>query len=277
MLALLLTFFANANSQTVGNTGWTMLETTWNINAFAGFYPVPLTESEAKNKKWVPMMKCGDSTSPGNLYSDAGDLSAMPFYNADGQISGLILGMLNPGASSETSSQPFVQYHLKNGTKFWGIQANFRNPSTTCESGKGGNEKIGDRLWFAQRSQSSFYKAPLNQSKEALESNGWVYGACFWQMGYHWWRYITVNENCNDMYPIFLLYNNNKLNAWGIAMAHEDRPKLTSFRWEHPGGSELNNFFQPGTIPACLPKQGTLSTMHIFMTNPAYDLCPIIE
>ena len=99
---------------------------TWNLDAFDGFYSVPITEANAIKDKWVPMMNCSTSGSPGRVYSDAGDLSSMPFYNVDGYIAGIILGMLDPGASSETYDMPFVKYKLPNGTVFWGIEANFR-------------------------------------------------------------------------------------------------------------------------------------------------------
>ena len=91
-------------------------------------------------------------------------------------------------------------------------------------------------------------------------------------MGTHYWRDMTVDMDCDDTYPIFLLYNGGALDAWGIALAHSDRPYLSSYRWEHPGGSELNYFFQSGEIPTCLPDAGTLSTQHIFLTNPAWNV-----
>ena len=92
-------------------------------------------------------------------------------------------------------------------------------------------------------------------------------------MGKHYWRWISSDMNCNNTYPIFILYTRSKLNAWGIAMAHSDRPYLTSDRWEHPGGTELEYFFQSDTFPQCLLDAGTLSTQHIYMTNPIWDNC----
>ena len=112
----------------------------------------------------------------------------------------------------------------------------------------------------------------MRQNDTALNATMWEKGACFWQMGYHYWRYMSIDMDCNDTYPIFLLYNGGKLNAWGIALAHHDRPYLSSYRWEHPGGSELDYFFQSGQIPTCLPNDGTLSTQHIFLTNAAYNV-----
>mmetsp|Transcript_36082 Transcript_36082/g.57965 ORF Transcript_36082/g.57965 Transcript_36082/m.57965 type:complete len:279 (-) Transcript_36082:97-933(-) len=275
-LIVVATILGVAYSQTVGNTGWNMLETTWNLNVFDGFYPVPLTVSAAQSKGWQRLLKCGDTGSPGNVYTLGGDLSSMPIYNADGNIAGIILGMVNPGASEETSASPFVEYTMENGTTFWGVQGTFRDPSTICTAGTSGNVQVGDRLWFPNgNGRGKTYAVPLTRNESALAADGWVLGACFPQMGYHYWRYMTVNMNCNDTYAIFLLYNGGKLNAWGIALGHDDRPTLTSYRWEHPSGSEIQYFFAPNGMPACLPKQGVLTTQHIFMTNPAFDNCPL--
>eukprot|EP00486_Rosalina_sp_Unknown_P007078 CAMPEP_0201571022 /NCGR_PEP_ID=MMETSP0190_2-20130828/13592_1 /ASSEMBLY_ACC=CAM_ASM_000263 /TAXON_ID=37353 /ORGANISM="Rosalina sp." /LENGTH=283 /DNA_ID=CAMNT_0047995249 /DNA_START=20 /DNA_END=871 /DNA_ORIENTATION=+ len=278
--AALFALFSIAYSQTSGETGWDLVETTWNINVFAGFYPIELTVDAAKKKNWQQLLTCSDSGSPGNVYTLGGDLSSMPIYNADGYISGMILGMLDPGASSETINKinPYTQYTMSNGTKFWGVEAYFRDPDTICKSGQTKNGDVGDRLWFNNGDGSgNYYKAPLTQNASVLNSTGWELGACFWQMGYHYWRYMSIDMDCDQTYPIFLLYNGGKLNAWGIALAHSDRPDLTSYRWEHPAGSELDYFFQSGEIPKCLPNQGTLSTQHIFLTNPAYDLCPLFS
>lgn len=148
-----------------------------------------------------------------------------------------------------------------------------RDPDQICTKGAAKNGEVGDRLWFNNGDgEGIYYKAPLTQNNTILNETGWSQGACFWQMGTHYWRYISLDMNCNNVYAIFLLYNGGKLNAWGIALAHDDRPYLTSYRWEHPSGDELDYFFQKGQIPKCLPNQGVLSTQHIFLTNPAYDV-----
>jgi len=213
-------------------------------------------------------MSCENETSPGNVYWLGNDLSSMPFYTNSGLLAGIILGMTNPGASSEYA--PFNKYILPNGTVFWGVEANFRDPQMICTNNNS-NDKVGDRLWF--KDEDYYYEAPITENATILNNDGWSKGACFVGMGDHWWRYANASTPCDDTYPIFLLYNSGKLNAWGIAMAHSDRPYLTSYRWEHPGGSELKWFFEPGQMPTCLPNQGTLSSQHVYMTNPLFDSC----
>eukprot|EP01084_Bolivina_argentea_P279925 478637_1 len=260
---------------------WDSLKTTWNINPFAGFYKVPLTDQDAKSQGWEKLMSCNDDTSPGYVWWKDGDLSSMPIYNAHGYISGIVLGMNDPGESAK-NREPFTQYTMPNGTIFYGVQGNFRDTEQICDVtnpvsngwAKGGS--MGDRLTIVNGdAPGKDLDAPLLEDQSALSALGFRRGACFWAMGAHYWRYDTVDQDCNTMYPVFLLYTKGKLNAWGIALAHDDRPNLKSKRWEHPGGKVLYGFFAKDQTPKCLPNQGTLSTQHVFMTNPAKNTCPL--
>ena len=140
-LSILLSFNCKCLSQT-GDTGWDSLYST-----FGSFYSVPITQSSAESDKWDMILDCDDKSSPGIVYSENGDISTMPFYNNNGYIAGIILGMLDPGASSETLNYPFKTYQFKNGTIFWGIEAHFRDPDTTCQNNNNVNSNgtIGDR------------------------------------------------------------------------------------------------------------------------------------
>ena len=116
---------------------------------------------------------------------------------------------------------PYVNYVTNNvdniTNNFWGIEANFRDPETICTAGSTLDIAYGDRLWFANGSHTQYSKVPLNQSTEYLNAEGWAMGACKdgpFKMGTHWWRYLSVDGNCNASYPIFVLYDNGVLHAW---------------------------------------------------------------
>ena len=98
-------------------------------------------------------------------------------------------------------------------------------------------------------------------------------GKCFIFMGQHYWRYISPDMDCDDFYPIFLLYTRGKLNAWGAALGHSDTPYLTSKRWEHPQGEEIHYFFQDDDFPECVLDATNLSTQHIYMSNWFWNNC----
>ena len=131
-LATLILFFANVARSA---TSWTTLErygvkywiqffffckkilfdidSTWSVTPFTGFYEVPLTLSAAKSKGWESLLTCGDSGTHGNVYWLKSDLSTMPMYNGAGNLAGVILGMTNPGTSSQ--KYPFNKYTAPDG------------------------------------------------------------------------------------------------------------------------------------------------------------------
>ncbi|KAK3747635.1 hypothetical protein QZH41_011726, partial [Actinostola sp. cb2023] len=57
-------------------------------------------------------------------------------------------------------------------------------------------------------------------------ANGQVAGI---QMG-HYWYDISKNMNCKDFYPVFIMYNRNRLEGFGW----NTNGDLKSPRYEHP-------------------------------------------
>lgn len=187
MLSLLLVFssvFVIGKFQYCGGCSdspaksWDQLRSTFSINIFKGYYSIPNTLADANSKKsWKQVLSCSDADSPGIVFAENGDISTMPFYNVDGTISGIIIGMITPGLSSMKA--PFKRYTLQNGTIFWGIEAHFRNPEATCTSDMLNTQnKIGDRLWFRNGTQKdSFVKIPLiDNNSTQMNKNGWNHG-----------------------------------------------------------------------------------------------------
>ena len=81
-----------------------------------------------------------------------------------------------------------------------------------------------------------------------------------------------MSTYCEKNYPLFLLYDNQKLHGWGVAALNEDRPTTevlmnASKRWEYPPKSLLSNFF-PDDYPPCAEEQpGPFISMHVYMTS----------
>ena len=57
----------------------------------------------------------------------------------------------------------------------------------------------------------------------------------FIQIGVHYWYNSRKDMSCDEFYPVFLLYNGGKLNAFGWAF----NAALTSNRVEHPPKSSI--------------------------------------
>jgi hypothetical protein len=91
-------------------------------------------------------------------------------------------------------------------------------------------------------------------------------------MGLHYWVNITANTPCDELFPIFLLFNKGVLTGFGSTwIVGEPQP---SPRFEHPGSSVISYFFQPETLPKCLVNPSlNISTEHMFFTTPYFDFC----
>ncbi|VDI73205.1 Hypothetical predicted protein [Mytilus galloprovincialis] len=111
-----------------------------------------------------------------------------------------------------------------------------------------------------------FIKIPHLQS--GITTTKWTKGKCFPTMGLHYWYNIRKDMSCDEFYPMFLLYNDGKLNAFGWAFNGDFNSSIL----EHPPIAALSAFIDP--VPDCLLNAETLSTMHIYLTNnPALNKC----
>ena len=130
---------------------------------------------------------------------------------------------------------------------------------------------FGDRLWFTSGKHGVYTKVPLTEEYCELYDMGYDQGGCqdeIYLMGSHYWRYIDVNGDCNDGYPIFLMYDNHTLHGWGVTMINYDRPYPTSSRWDEVIGAYIGGFFLPDELPTCLAEQEIpLNVMHVYMTS----------
>lgn len=57
----------------------------------------------------------------------------------------------------------------------------------------------------------------------------------FHSAGQHYWYDISQNMNCDDFYPVFIMYNGKRLNSFGWNTYGD----LKSKRYEHPSASVL--------------------------------------
>ena len=87
--------------------------------SFPYFYPTPLSESEAINANYTLLMDCSDSGSPGNVYIYENDIAMMPFYNLYGEISGVMIGMDDPGKSVQKA--PWAPITTSENQTFWAL------------------------------------------------------------------------------------------------------------------------------------------------------------
>ncbi|KAK3747637.1 hypothetical protein QZH41_011728, partial [Actinostola sp. cb2023] len=112
------------------------------------------------------------------------------------------------------------------------ITAYFTDPSTICSSTVQ-RSAYGDRLLILDGATSKTINIPFKE--EDLAGTKWVSGRCFPLMGQHYWYDISNGMDCQDFYPVFIMYNGNRLNAFGWNTYGD----LKSSRYEHPTPSVL--------------------------------------
>ncbi|WAR22632.1 hypothetical protein MAR_016606, partial [Mya arenaria] len=93
---------------------------------------------------------------------------------------------------------------------------------------------------------------------EQARSSEWTEGNCFNAMGTHFWYRTSVDMDCDDFFPMFLLYNGGVLDGFGWAYAINLQ---TSSRFEHPNSS---------VFPVMLLLVLALSILRKYITSTAY-------
>jgi len=248
---------------------WDRVKITWPL-----FTSMPTTQQEAESAGWTSLpQSVGSESSCVSRYYYGGDISTILLYDPRGLFSGVQAGTKNahqnggiyPNGPFETQTKP-------DGSLYYTLTAYTREPSQLCSNSS--DNKIGTGLWFQSGpySASQFETIPLTET--ALASSPYILGKCFLTMGVHWWKNMTSTTSCNQLWPVFLLYNKGYLNAFGWSLVN--MPIEEGLRWEHPFGDILK-FFLPANSsqqPACLfdnflgvPTR-YLSTQHVFFTEP---------
>ena len=79
------------------------------------------------------------------------------------------------------------------------------------------------------------------------------------------------NTSCDDIGPVFLMYNNGLLNSFGIILAQGPMDKISD-GWEQPPQNVFSFFFDPKylSVPSCTYSRN-ITAMH-FSFNSFYSL-----
>jgi hypothetical protein len=194
----------------LSNSEWDDLKITWSLNPFDtnSFMRVPRTEAEALDQGWTKERNCSQDFL-GNRYLLNGDRAVMLLFDWRGNIAGMSAGI--PKGLPYIPSAKTKKLFTDEGD-FYSISAYFTDPETVCTETKEVTRRTGDRLIF--KSQSTRIQVPMEQINL---TSFWTPGQCISSMGMHYWSEaegpvskITLQ---NDFLPIFLLYNNGKLNV----------------------------------------------------------------
>ncbi|KAK7508448.1 hypothetical protein BaRGS_00000014 [Batillaria attramentaria] len=264
------------NAFLFGQNKWNGLEVTFGVNPFDSnvFASLPRTESDASSDGWTKIGDCDTSSKfRGRRYVKDNDYAVILLFDVNGYIAGIQCGAAKSELPSDYPPATLRSIFQDDGDHMT-LTAYFTDPNVICASGRSASqfstEGTGSVLLIQNGSDPvrDSLRIPNEQSGADNPASGWTLGHCFPAMGVHYWYSITADMSCDYFFPVFVLYNEKKLTAFGWAIG----AGLDSKRFEHPPHASVSAFMNP--VPKCLDGYSQLSTMHIYMTaHPTQDLC----
>ncbi|XP_052770807.1 uncharacterized protein LOC128210499 [Mya arenaria] len=195
------------------------------------------------------------------------DLGVILLFDVNGIIAGIQSAFdKNTNPNQNNYPAPQMQNHplVEEGGNYHST-AYFIPSDTICTTGRTSAEfhqiGTGRGLWIQNGTDPSS-TAMIPTTIEEARASEWTEGECFISMGKHFWYKLSKDMDCNDFFPMFLLYNGGVLNGfgWGYLINIE-----ASKRLEHPPPSTYPQFMKE--VPTCLGTAGTLTTLHIYLTD----------
>ncbi len=122
---------------------------------------------------------------------------------------------------NHTSTIQDLQPYLNDERDYYTLTAYFIEPDLVCSKRlRLDTNTLGDTL--VVKGEEKQLTIPLTE-KEADEERFWSRGECFRTMGNHYWANVYGSPLATDIdkdefFPMFLLYNNGKLNGFGWAL-----------------------------------------------------------
>uniref|UniRef100_A0A914VIG1 Uncharacterized protein n=1 Tax=Plectus sambesii TaxID=2011161 RepID=A0A914VIG1_9BILA len=259
---------------------WDKFKVKWSYNPISSsaFYNLPRS-TDADLRGFVEKdYHCNDAHEPvgpfaGTRYWKDADPALMLIFDVNGIIAGIQTAV--PKSQFAPMAGPTVNHPWIEDGDNWVLTAYFVDPSTICNGGRTKedleNQGTGTGLYLQNGTNPKTDILFIDQDeRKTLLNTKWTFGKCFYTMGNHYWYNVRENMPCNEFFPMFLMYNKKKLNAFGFAI----NGQLSSPRYEHPTHDVLNKFLNP--VPTCLetePAYEHLSTMHVFFTDVLGNRC----
>ncbi|XP_065070467.1 uncharacterized protein LOC135695330 [Rhopilema esculentum] len=234
---------------------------------------LPITIEQAVEQGWVKKdaRSCKDhSYFVGKRWELPG--SEMPYilFGENNKLAGIQSVFPNtievPKHYKEMFQEENTRYHLT---------AYFTQPENICWD-KAPSERhcIGNSLYIQVGSNKNHVlKVPLLQQN--LKNTNWVIGHCFNGMGTHYWYNVTSYMKYEDFLPVFLLYNDGRLNGFGWAVKGNTPGNMS---YEHPPAYAIELFFRDATLPRFMIQLRHRTTQHFFMQSDIkkYNTCSML-
>lgn len=234
---------------------------------------LPLTEDQALKEGWRNDATC-DSNNPfyGNRYVKGNDTSTRLLFDSSGKLAGIQATITESDQLIPSPTRPRPSAFVPDDHGNYLLTAYFtKKPQDICKKRHRRSPKDGDTLVLQMSDvrwcKPQFMEIPLDEKR--LGNTKWVKGKCFKGMGVHYWYDVSPEMHCDQVLPLFLLYDqaSQRLKAFGWATA----ANIESPFWEHPPVQFLQLFFK--VVPTCLSQQKFISTQHVYLTDPGKLNC----
>ncbi|KAF6026212.1 hypothetical protein EB796_015481 [Bugula neritina] len=245
---------------------WSGLRAGFSFNPFTAFEYLPRTQGEMEDAGWVQDTHVGCDVEgtmfSGNRYMLNGDTAIMILLDKNGFIAGIQAGI--PKTTDYPRKQNEKYHTFLEEVDKWVITIYFVEPATICTTGRSqsqfDSQGTGTLLAIQNGPSSShLMRIPLRES-QVTSQTAFVEGKCFFWMGMHYWYNLTRDMSCDEVFPVFLLYDEKELVAFGWSF----NPNFQdSYRWEHPTPWVFSKFMKEP--PLCLNE--TVTTLHVYMTD----------
>ncbi|XP_019646226.1 PREDICTED: uncharacterized protein LOC109486777 [Branchiostoma belcheri] len=257
---------------------WNDLKVTWGLNQLFSstvFDSLPRTESDALAEGWVDFSRgatCDGDYYRGSRYIKDNDPAVMLLFDKNGYIAGIQMGARITELPAGVPATP-ISYMWNYDGDMLVITAYFIDPATICTGRSDALftlEGTGGGLYLQTGYNPETDNMPIPRDEADIGTTLWTKGGCFYTMGQHYWYNTAADMNCDDFFPVFLLYNSGRLNGFGWNI----NANLNSPRYESPPADALSMFFED--TPACFDQhvQRGLSTMHIYLDDsPSFNFC----
>ncbi|ESP02552.1 hypothetical protein LOTGIDRAFT_171952 [Lottia gigantea] len=109
-------------------------------------------------------------------------------------------------------------------------------------------------------------------------SPDWIPHTCNPKMGLHYFKNLTPNMKCEDLYPVFLMYNSEgQLGSFGWSFQGAPSPYMENdLSWFRLSQQYYPFVFDTTKLPACMyNKHFQVFGMHFWLRDPETMLCPV--
>ncbi|KAK3101821.1 hypothetical protein FSP39_006599 [Pinctada imbricata] len=224
----------------------------------------------------------------GFLYRYHNDTKLIPIYDSNGWLAGIqaIIPANMKGFNSKNESiqlppietmPPVIPMFTNAGSPYFTITAYFKHPKLVCnpiakvQAGKG--------LYIQTGKDPVINHKQIPMEAKDLDDN-WKRADCLPSMGTHYFYNLTKNLACEQIYPVFLMYDNEgHLGAFGWTFQGEPLDgDISVVDWFKLTKETFYFAFDPTQLPSCMFTDGfQIFGLHIWLqphNRSTMMICP---